>query len=133
LISGADFVLARPARPDDADFIVRGLTRLWPRAVIQNASESSPVPAVELRFPVQLEREFFVYESHESFVSWQADGLTEANQASMVHVLCTDQNVTLVADRIGSELAENVAELVNALRVRSSRLDASSPAARVQP
>jgi hypothetical protein len=89
---------------------------MWPKAVVQNASESTYVRATELRYPPRIEAEFFVYDSVASFLSWQRDGLTETNQATMLHILWSPTSVTIVADRPDSRLADRVRELLFGLR-----------------
>lgn len=116
MISGADFVLKDSSHTDDTDFIIRGIRAFWQDAVVQSASQETYTRVANLRFPPQIEREFFVYDSIASFESWQRDGLTANNEASMVHVLSSAKSVTIVADRTNSELGCFVTELLAALR-----------------
>jgi hypothetical protein len=117
MISGADLILDQPGDDDAVDFVVRGIRTMWPLVVFQEVSKATFTAGAELEFPARLGHEFLAYASPESFESWQRDGLTDDNGASMVHVLCNDYSLTVVVDRAGSDLSLHVREILEALRI----------------
>lgn len=109
-------VLEGPTSSDDADFLVRGIRSLWRSALIQPATAYATVPIHAFNYPVTTPVELLIYRDAASLASWQADGATDDNQDSMVHVIVSDRSITLVVDRHDSSLADAVRGILDALR-----------------
>ncbi len=116
MIGGADIVLHGPTRAHDTDLLVRGIRGEWPSAMIQYADEDDAASIRDFHFPVIGPAELMVYRDLASYQSWQAKGATAENQDSMIHLIVSDNSVTLVVDRPNSALASLARELLDSLR-----------------
>ena len=116
MIGGADIVLHGQTKAHDADLLVRGIRSEWPRAVIQHADKDDGIPIRAFRFPIIGPTELLVYRDDASYQSWRSKGATADNQDAMIHLIVSDDNVTLVVDRTDSALADIARDLLEALR-----------------
>ena len=126
MISGFDTIVAGSGPGDEGDFIVSVLRRQWPDLVVQGAEANDAVLPEDPSITHM--REFFVYRSCPDFDSWTADGATDANDDTMIHVILGRTSTTLVSGgpgsttyRIATELRReiNAHRLVVWARVRS--------------
>jgi hypothetical protein len=106
-IGGVDLIV-QGARRGDADAVVAALARHWPDAVAHDL-DSSPVPASAAKLHGA---ELFVYRDRESFDSWQREGATPANAASMVHIVIGPNSMTVVTDEEAEGLRDMIRETV---------------------
>lgn len=116
MIGGADIVLHGRTKAHDTDILVRGIRSEWPDAMIQRADEVDAAPIRSFPFPVFGPAELIVYRDRASYQSWKNHGASADNQDAMIHLLVSDDAVTLVVDRPGSALAELAWDLLIALR-----------------
>lgn len=116
MIGGADIILGGQTRAHDADFLVRGIRSEWPNALIQRVDEHDAVPARQFRLPLVGLVELFLYRDTASYLSWGTYGATADNQAAMIHMIVSDDSVTLVVDHENSALADLARELLGSLR-----------------
>ncbi len=116
MIGGADLVLRGRTRAHDTDILVRGIRSEWPDAMIQHADEGDAAPIRSFRLPVSGPAELIVYRDRSSYQSWRDHGATMDNQDAMLHVIVSDDSVTLVVDRPASALAKVACDLLDALR-----------------
>jgi hypothetical protein len=109
VIGGHDHVLIGAGPPDEPNVILTGLLRVWPDLVVQDADSDAAVAPKDAA--IGRMTEFFIYRSRDDFHSWAAEGATDANQDTMIHVLLGLRSTTIVSDRKGSvtyDLAERL-------------------------
>ena len=116
MIGGTDIVLHGRTKSHDTDLLVRGIRSEWPSAVIQRANEDEAVPIRDFHFPIIGSAELIVYRDRASHQSWASNGATANNQDTMIHLIVSDDSVTLVVDRPDSALANLARQLLESLR-----------------
>lgn len=125
MIGGADVVLYGQTKTHDTDLLVRGIRSQWPGGVIQRADEDKVVSMRDFHFPVNGPAELIVYRDRASYQSWSSEGATAVNQDAMIHLIVSDDSVTLVVDRPDSALAGLARELLDSVRLNRIVLQAA--------
>jgi hypothetical protein len=118
MIGGVDLILKGRTRSDDADLILRAVRRAWPSACFQRADAENAAPLSAVRFPVDNMDEFFVYRDAACLESWQTNGASTENEDTMIHVVVSPQEITIIVDRYDGPLAVLAEEIFEALRAK---------------
>ena len=100
MIGGWDTVLAGSGPDDEGVFIVSELRREWPHLRVQDVDADDTVVPDSPAITHMLE--FFVFRSPSDFDSWMADGATEANDDTMIHIILGPASTTFVSAGRGS-------------------------------
>ncbi len=114
-----DTVIPGAGASDEGAFIVAHIYGHWPSMVVQEASSALLHFAhtlMELREATFLAsvakmREFFIYKTMADCESWSADGRSEKNADTMIHVLLGETSTTLVSAGANSETLGLVVKL----------------------
>jgi hypothetical protein len=105
MITGIDRTFSIPAGTVNSVAVLLACMRHWPDAIYQNAEEAEllPIHRAILSRPGSLGSEFFIYRDRQCAESWGNEGATPENQDSMIHILISGPQLTLV---IGTRTAE---------------------------
>jgi hypothetical protein len=119
MIGGTDIVIATGASTGNALVAcLRVIRRIWPNAVIEDASTDEKVQLGRgVLLPDDLP-EVFVYPDMETATKWDELGAEPELANTMIHILVRSGQVTLVVDDPKAEpVARIVARIGNALRM----------------
>lgn len=97
MIGGTDIIMRTSSGPAALDLCVRMICLEWPNAVFEDARSERHVHAYE---DLSFSRlgEIFVYRDAEAAKAWQELGADESNQNTMIHILMSDTEMTVVVD-----------------------------------
>lgn len=119
MIGGTDLTLDMAWSEDDWSFFLQRLRHLWPAAVGEGLNGTLDPFASPAETIHSGEREIFLYRDEAARLSWEEEGLTEANQADLVHVILGSHSTTFVLDAPGSALYRRIQAIL--LEVRANR------------
>ncbi len=116
MIGRADVVIARPVDENGKAAILHILCSAWPDAIVEDAESDDEPVALREGSTDALTSECFVYRDADALRAWDADGGTETNLDSMIHLLLGPVAITCVVDpRVGSETRAIAARIERAL------------------
>ena len=121
MIGGTDIVLVGRTGPDDLVFLLRRISEVWQEGVYHGLSATDAGELARLSAGLPQDREVFVYPDRSAFESWARDGGTASNVSTMLHILVSESSLTLVVDRVDSQLGLLALELVDALKAERLR------------
>lgn len=97
MIGGTDHVIPTPLGPDALRLALRVILSHWPDAIVEDANTSALIPCLS-EPPSDLPTELFVYQDEAALRSWDDLGLDPSNAHTMIHLLQSDESLTLVVD-----------------------------------
>jgi hypothetical protein len=115
MIGGEDIVLSIPNRPHYLTLILQALSSAWPGAQFQLAESVSAVPFGKFVLPTTGLGEVFIYRDAGSYAAWSQRGATVQNQDAMMHVIVEPNSITIVVDRLDSNLGKIARELLDSV------------------
>jgi hypothetical protein len=116
MIGGFDrhFPLPRQRLPAALDSAALAIFRRWRSAVIQTGNGAVFHTLSEV--PLSTATELFIYRDHASLRDWEAHGARPENAAAMIHLLATDDGLTIVVGDPHERVAASVLEEVGLTR-----------------
>jgi len=97
MIGGSDFAMHTVSGPPALDFCVRMVRLEWPQAVFEDLTEGAPVSSYA-ELAMGSIKELFVFRDANAANQWRRFGATSSNQNTMIHILLSPSDLTLVVD-----------------------------------
>jgi len=96
MIGGTDrhFPMVRRRLPEALDSAAHAILRRWRRAVFQSAEGAVFETLGDV--PLSGASELFVYRDAASLLDWETQGATPENATTMIHLLASDDGLTVV-------------------------------------
>lgn len=128
MISGADIIIDSPAMEsgEALEHIVRGIREHWLDAVVQDAESGAQYRSFP-EIPFNNLREIFVYRSLTDLESWDRLGSEPGNASSMIHILASNEKLTIVVDDVEDPLMRRFLDEARSLLGPSSEQWALRP------
>lgn len=97
MIGGSDITIRTTGGPTALDFCVRMIRREWPNSVFEDATNETYFKNyADVSFSSL--NELFVYQDAEAADAWQTLGAVESNLNTMIHLLLSATEITVVVD-----------------------------------
>lgn len=97
MIGGADFTMRTVSGPPALDFCIRMVRLEWPNAVFEDLTEQIPVSNYGDLSIASL-KELLIFRDAQAADDWRCLGATSSNQNTMIHILISPFDLTVVVD-----------------------------------
>lgn len=113
MIGGEDILVGGAGldRAASLDSVVRIIFKYWRGAIFQDGTDGKQY-ALFSQIPFGRVQELLIYRDRESLRSWENLGADPSNAGTMVHVVASQEGITLVVDDARSQMMRTVIEEV---------------------
>jgi hypothetical protein len=111
MIGGRDILIEIPAGAAAIDFALRAIRFYWPLAVFEDANADAPaVEYASLDFSKLFE--VMAYKSQNAWQSWEKLGADPSLDGTMIHLIASGNNLTVVVDNQPSPEVLTIVETI---------------------
>ena len=115
MIGGIDILFPRiPGAATAMHLCLRVIRKHWPQAAVEDAVTGRRSPAAEMDFPTSGCTEAFIYVDEETARRWDQEGAVPELANTMIHVLISEQSMTLAVDDPQSSPVADILESIRA-------------------
>ena len=119
MIGGKDIFIEMAGGPWGLDCAVRTIRLFWPKAVFENGVTAELTDRYD-RVAFVDAKEILIYRDFASFKEWERLGADPSLDGTMIHLLASANDLTLVVDeRPNLEVQKIIASVCHALRMNS--------------
>lgn len=97
MIGGSDLTMRTVSGPSALDFCIRMVCLEWPAAVFEDLTEQMPVSSYA-ELSISSLKELFIFRDVKAADDWQRLGADPSTQNTMIHILTSQSQVTMVVD-----------------------------------
>ena len=97
MIGGTEFIIPIRDKAEALDLAIRLVLRLWPKAVIEDATAEEVLPAYE-SISFFGRHELLAFRDTESAEKWDKLGVDPSLNETLIHLIASDQELTVSLD-----------------------------------